>query len=463
MSVNVLLVEDDNAMREALQGILEAVPMNVVAAGNGNEALEALDSGPVDIIVSDINMPAMDGLSLLKKVTELGLNIPMIMMTAYGRIDQAVECIQSGAKDYLSKPFSPDRLVDLIQRYVVPTASFGDSFIAEDPASREVFKLAEKVAQSDSSVMILGESGTGKEVLARFIHDHSPRSSQPFVAVNCAAIPENMLEAILFGHEKGAFTGAHRAMPGKFEQADGGTLLLDEITEMDISLQSKLLRVLQERQVERLGSKQTLDLDVRVLATSNRELSQAVEEGVFREDLYYRLAVFPIRWKPLRERIMDIVPLANYFLDEHASRMNTCAPKLSLDAEKKLMAYRWPGNVRELDNVIQRALILSDANQISADDIFLDDESLHPSSESLESRHVSASQGGEDSSGVQDSGDLSDQVQSTEYRAILDTLKRNGGSKKKTAETLGISARTLRYKLAKMRERGIDVDGAAMI
>lgn len=247
-----------------------------------------------------------------------------------------------------------------------------DQPVAEDPISKRMFQLAAKVAASDSTVMISGESGTGKEVLARYIHQQSPRSDQAFVAINCAAIPENMLEAILFGHEKGAFTGAVASSPGKFEQANGGTILLDEISEMDPGLQSKLLRVLQEREVERVGGRKTIALDVRVIATTNRDLSDYVRENKFREDLYYRLTVFPMHWQPLRERTLDIMPLANALLKNHCRKMKLTGVTFAPDARDALMGHQWPGNVRELDNAIQRALVLHQGNVIHAGDLCLE-------------------------------------------------------------------------------------------
>jgi two-component system response regulator FlrC len=289
--------------------------------------------------------------------------------------------------------------------------------------------------------MVLGPSGSGKEVLARYIHQQSPRHAGPFIAINCAAIPENMLESTLFGYEKGAFTGAIAACPGKFEQAQHGTILLDEISEMDLNLQAKLLRVLQEREVERLGSRKTIKLDVRVIATSNRDLKKAVQDGLFREDLYYRLNVFPLRWTALWERPGDILPLAEHLLALHASQMGLPTPQLSEDARERLMAHPWPGNVRELDNVVQRALILCPEGLIGCEHLILEetDEELVRPLERL--------------SGEGLGGELKQQ----EHQIILDTLQDCNGSRKAVADRLGISPRTLRYKLAQMREAGIDL------
>ncbi|WP_372812029.1 sigma-54 interaction domain-containing protein, partial [Pseudoalteromonas nigrifaciens] len=334
------------------------------------------------------------------------------------------------------------------------------------------------------SVMVLGPSGSGKEVLARFIHDKSARAAKPFVAINCAAIPENMLEATLFGYEKGAFTGAIQACPGKFEQAQGGTILLDEITEMDLGLQVKLLRVLQEREVERLGSRKTIALDVRILATSNRDLKQAVANNQFREDLYYRLNVFPLMWRPLCERPGDIIVLAKHLIERHLIKAKQPLAILDKQAEQKLLSHTWPGNVRELDNVIQRALILRSGNSISEQAIFI--ENLAPSNfvvepaisesaltsayyDSKTTAVINDEKSGDEKLDeqtpneqksdllAQDTGSYKDELKDKEHRIILETLARCQGKRKDVAETLGISPRTLRYKLAQMRDLGISL------
>lgn len=308
--------------------------------------------------------------------------------------------------------------------------------------SRRMVELARRVAASDCTVLISGESGTGKEVLARFIHGNSPRAEQPFVAINCAAIPENMLEAILFGYERGSFTGAHASHPGKFEQANNGTLLLDEVTEMPLALQAKLLRVLQEREVERLGSRQPIALDVRVLATTNRALRAEVAAGRFREDLYYRLNVFPLTLSPLRERRDDVLPLAMRLLNGR-SKPGARIPALSADAAHRLLTYPWPGNVRELDNVMQRALILVSGPVIEPQHIQFECESL-PLHNTVTVLRV-------------DSSVLSNSLEHAERALILDALRAGNGNRREVAERLGISPRTLRYKLARLREAGVDV------
>lgn len=321
--------------------------------------------------------------------------------------------------------------------------------------SRRMVDLARRVAASDCTVLISGESGTGKEVLARFIHCVSPRAAQPFVALNCAAIPDNMLEAMLFGYERGSFTGAHAAYPGKFEQAQGGTLLLDEITEMPLSLQAKLLRVLQEREVERIGSRQTIALDVRVLATTNRSLRAEVAAGRFREDLYYRLNVFPLQLSPLRERRDDVLPLAMRLLTTR-SKPGARIPALSADAAHRLLTYPWPGNVRELDNVMQRALILVNGSVIDAEHIHFEHD-LYASSISPSAGTNAATNQTQSRS---DSAVLSDSLESAERGLILDALRVGNGNRREAAERLGISQRTLRYKLARLRDAGVHVPSA---
>ena len=332
--------------------------------------------------------------------------------------------------------------------------------VATDPVacsanSQRLADLARRVAASDCTVLIVGESGTGKEVLARFIHGRSPRSTRPFIAVNCAAIPENMLEAMLFGYERGAFTGAHAGHPGKFEQAQGGTLLLDEVTEMPLSLQAKLLRVLQEREVERLGGRTPIPLDVRVLATTNRRLREEVAAGRFREDLYYRLNVFPLAIAPLRQRRDDVLPLAMQLLSGRV-RAGERIPALSAEAAHLLLTYAWPGNVRELDNLLQRALILVNGPVIRPEHI-----QFELANDTTPAPAPAAPAGNtEATSSAASASSLADSLGQTERDLILDALRFGGGNRREAAERLGISPRTLRYKLARLREAGIDVPAA---
>jgi len=452
-SATVLIVEDDASLREALQETLELAGVDNEAVSSAEMALEKLARNQYCLVLTDVNMPGMDGFKLLKRIQTQFQYMPVVLMTAFGSIGKAVEAIRNGAVDYLVKPFEPRYLIDVIKRYVPVADSQVEEGepIAFDAVSVKLFHLAKRVAESDSTVLILGESGTGKEVLARFIHRHSCRSNKPFVAINCAAIPDNMLEAILFGHEKGSFTGAHQSSPGKFELANGGTLLLDEISEMSITLQAKLLRVLQEREVERVGGRQPIPLDVRVIATSNRKLEEEVRAGRFREDLYYRLNVFPLLWQPLRNRMADIVPLATHLLEKHCKRANKPALAFSEDAKLALQEYDWPGNVRELENVVQRALILHQGALIEAEDLMLPELNRQEDDACLVDELESQD----------DVGLLDHDLRQREVDVIVSTLKMMQGSKKKTAEKLGISARTLRYKLAKLREMGIDIDALA--
>ncbi len=450
----VLIVEDDTDLREALRDIIEQAGYRVWEAANGRTALDRVQGELPDMVISDVQMEGMDGHTLLRHLKRLHPELPVVLITAYGSIERAVEAMRDGAVDYLVKPFEAEVLVHMVSRYAQREPESSE-LVAEDPKSREIAALARRVAASDATVMITGESGSGKEVFARYIHDHSPRARRPFVAINCAAIPENMLEAVLFGYEKGAFTGAYKACPGKFEQANGGTLLLDEISEMDLGLQAKLLRVLQEREVERLGGNKLIPLDVRVLATSNRDMRRTVAEGRFREDLYYRLNVFPLNLPPLRERPGDIVPLARHLMRRRAKGHGP-VPKFTPEAEAALRAHRWPGNVRELDNVVQRALILHGDGLIRPEDLFFEsaavpaaaEQVLEPEPELEASMAAPASPRG---------GRLGETLRSREHRLILQALEEGGGSRKYAAEKLGISQRTLRYKLARMREAGIEI------
>lgn len=440
----ILLVEDDVDLRDAVSETLSLNGYAVEEAENGEEALTLLAAHAFSMVISDVNMPRVDGFQLLRKIAGDWPQTPVVIVTAYGNVENAVQAIRHGAVDFMEKPFSIEKLLDIVRKYVPETEAVdAEEPIAKDVESVKTFQLADKVAKTDSTVLIMGESGTGKEVLARYIHRHSLRADKPFIAINCAAIPENMLEAMLFGHEKGSFTGAHQSQPGKFELANGGTLLLDEISEMNISLQAKLLRVLQEREVERIGGKRPIPLDVRVIATTNRNLRSDVENGRFREDLYYRLAVFPLRWRPLRERRGDIIPLAEAILKKKGSQCSVPA-LLSDGAKDKLLTHRWPGNIRELENIMQRALILATGGIIEEEDIFIvEDDMVAQMEEGLF----------DDGKGL-----LDDDLRQREFQIIIETLKLEGGSKKNTAARLGISPRTLRYKLARMREHGIDIE-----
>ncbi len=481
----ILVAEDDWDLREALCDTLELGGFRVIPASSAEEALELFATRDIDMLVSDVNMGGMDGHELLQRIRVLAPLLPVLLITAYGSISRSVEAMRNGAVDYLVKPFDPQTLVDAVRQYVAaPVRGTDVEPIAEEASSKNLLAMARKVAVSDATVLISGESGTGKEVLARYIHLQSPRSDKTFVAINCAAIPENMLEATLFGHEKGAFTGAYNSSQGKFEQADGGTILLDEISEMDIGLQAKILRVLQEREVERVGGRKTISLDVRVIATTNRDLRQCVAQGTFREDLYYRLSVFPLQWLPLRERRKDIVPLAQRLLQRHGKKMARGSLSFDASAQQLLETYPWPGNVRELDNIIQRALIMQDGNVITAAGLAVDATGAQNNGLGSGFAHGAGSGAGSGAGrGVDNSaslmhtagtdaavemqaqeddgfgeGVLGSDLKQREFEIILQTLRQQGGRRKETAEVLGVSARTLRYKMARMRDSGINID-----
>lgn len=447
----ILVVEDDGALREAIVDTLQLGDFEVLSVDNGLSALAVLGEEEISLVFSDIRMDGMDGYALLQRLRALKPHLPVVLMTAYGTIEQAVSAMKDGAVDYIVKPFEASLLLEKAQRYLNVDASSEDDFVAVDAQTQKIKRLAQKVAASDASVMITGESGTGKEVLARYLHQQSGRAQCPFIAINCAAIPETMLEATLFGYEKGAFTGAIKSMPGKFEQAQKGTLFLDEIGEMNIELQSKLLRVLQEKEVERLGSDKPIQLDVRVLSATNINFEQAIKAHKFREDLYYRLNVFPLHLAPLRERPMDIIPIAERLIARHYAGAQL-VPSLTNEAKERLMGYAWQGNIRELDNVVQRAMVLQAGEWITAEDILLDARSLWQDvkeSETLTDEIVE--------SGLNEPVVMQD-LKEQEVKLILSTLKLQAGNRARTAEVLQMSPRTLRYKLAKLRDAGYDVD-----
>ncbi|WP_313514359.1 sigma-54-dependent response regulator transcription factor FleR [Pseudomonas sp.] len=460
MTAKVLLVEDDRALREALADTLVLAGHDFVAVDCAEAALAALHEHAVSLVLSDVNMPGMDGHRLLGLIRSRYPHLPVLLMTAHGAVERAVDAMRQGAVDYLVKPFDSKTLLELVERHALGRLGASEEGpVALEPASLQLLDLAARVARSDSTVMITGESGTGKEVLARYIHQQSPRAGKPFIAINCAAIPDNMLEATLFGHEKGSFTGAVSAQPGKFELAEGGTILLDEISEMPLALQAKLLRVLQEREVERVGARKPIALDIRVLATSNRDLLAEVAAGRFREDLYYRLSVFPLAWRPLRERTADILPLAERLLGKHVKKMNHAAVRFSEQAQACLTAHPWPGNVRELDNAIQRALILQQGGVIQPHDLCLTSPiGFAPMPAPLPLPVAAPSLVSTPPAAVEAAGDLGEDLRRREFQMIIETLRCERGRRKEAAERLGISPRTLRYKLAQMRDAGMDVE-----
>ncbi|GAB4443425.1 MAG: sigma-54 dependent transcriptional regulator [bacterium] len=422
---NVLAVDDDLEMRNALKEALERLDFNVVVAKDGEEALLKAQKEKFSLIVSDMMMPKMDGLSFLRQIRKMGLLVPVLIITGFGTIESAVEAMKLGAADYIMKPFSFDSLKKAIENLIPRVCEDKDLIYASDEM-KKIVNLATGLAQSDITVLIYGESGTGKEVLARFIHKNSKRSDKHFVAVNCAAIPENLLESELFGYEKGAFTGAVERRIGKFEKAQNGTILLDEIGEMAILLQAKLLRVLQEKEFDRVGGKEPVKIDVRVIATTNRDLKKECEKGNFREDLYYRLNVFPIKLPPLRERKEDIEVLSEHFLHKYNIKINKNIVGIEKEAMIKLKNHYWKGNVRELENVIQRAVFMCQKNYISSDDLYFEEEQAK-SNVSVENYKGS--------------------LRVVEKELIFKTLEETKWNKTKAADILGITVRTLRNKL----------------
>jgi two-component system response regulator AtoC len=387
MMERVLIVDDEEQMRELLAKVLEKNGYQVMTAGDGGQALTLLEKEPMDLVVTDVRMPGLDGMEALKAIKELNPEIVVIIMTAFGSIDQAVQAVKEGAYDYINKPFKIDEMLLTIKkaleerrlrhevtalRHELHTRYHFENLIGKSRAMQEVFSLIEQVASSRSTMMIYGKSGTGKELVARAIHYNSLRANKAFVPVNCAAIPSELLESELFGHEKGSFTGAIATKVGKFELATEGSLFLDEVGSMRLDLQAKILRALQEREIERVGGTRTIKIDVRVIAATNRDLKKAVEEGTFREDLYYRLDVVPITLPPLRQRRDDIPLLVEHFIAKYNREFNRRVKGFSAGATAALYQYDWPGNVRELENVIERAVALAQSETISLRELPLD-------------------------------------------------------------------------------------------
>ncbi len=420
----IMVVDDDKNMRDALKATIERSGYQVEVTGSPLEALNMLDKNEYALVITDMKMPRMSGLELLKNIRLKSISVPVLVITGFGTVENAVECMKLGAADYIMKPFDFKTLKQAIEKLTGETQRNQSEIITRDERMQYILRLAGEIARTDTTILITGESGTGKELLARYIHRLSNRADKRFVAVNCAAIPENLLESELFGHEKGAFTGATERKPGKFELANEGTLLLDEIGEMPPALQAKLLRVLQEREIDRLGSKEPVPVDIRVIATTNRNLTEEVEKGNFRADLYYRLSVFPIELPPLRERPADITLLAEHFLKLYGRQYGKPLKGIAPDAVKYLLSRQWKGNVRELENVIQRAVIMSQGEYLTVDVL------SNPVSER------NATGGGEFRT-----------LKEMEKEMILRTLKATDGNRTKAAEVLGISVRTLRNKL----------------
>jgi DNA-binding NtrC family response regulator len=446
---SILIIDDDESMKSALAESLESCGYATEAVDSGYEALILFKKRKFDLVLTDMRMPGMTGIEVLKVVKNMSPEIPVIVITAYGTVNTAVEAMKEGAAEFIMKPFSLDDLESVVKNVlnasetvisepeeILPISS---KIITRDPKLISILDMLRNVAKSRSSILIQGESGTGKELLARYVHQYSNRRNNPFVAVNCAAIPNNLLESEMFGYEKGAFTGASQKKLGKFELADTGTLLLDEISEMDIQLQAKLLRVIQESEVDRLGGNTPIPIDVRIIATTNTSLSAAIESKTFRSDLYYRLNVIPVKIPPLRERKSDILYLADHFLEKFGKEKGVKKPALSKEAAEFLAAYHFPGNIRELENIIERAVLMTQVRNIPLEALGFDSQinnempmeskisiDLHPPSPS-------------------DMHSLSETMtlKEAEKTLICDTLAKFNGNKTKAAKILGISVRTL--------------------
>ncbi|MBU4177138.1 MAG: sigma-54-dependent transcriptional regulator [Desulfurivibrionaceae bacterium] len=470
----ILIVDDEQNMRVALFEALSRNGHDVAVAENGQMALEMIAKHPPDLVVTDIKMPGMDGLELLRQVKALRPELPVVIMTGFATVDTAVEAMKQGAFDYLLKPFPVEVIEETVARVFAlgsklgqpsakpvghktgEVASFEKPIIGKSPKLLQLMARARSVASSKATVLILGESGTGKEVFARFIHNESDRRNGPFVALNCAALPEGLLESELFGHEKGAFTGAIVTKKGKFELADGGTLLLDEIGEIPLHLQAKLLRVLQEEEVDRLGGRAPCKIDVHVLATTNRDLEQAVKEGAFRQDLYYRLNVIPLKLPPLRERREDVGLLVDFFIRKYAAQYGKPEKKPSAGVWARLSDYDWPGNVREMENLIERAMLLSQGSDLELWDFWDDVEP--PARIDSPAVEVSPPSGhfavaAANTSAAMEIGTQT--LREVERQMILQALQANDNNRTHAAEILGISVRTLRNKLHEYRSQGM--------
>ena len=461
MSVRrILVVDDDPLSREFLTEAVQSLGRAATAAESGAAALSRLEDEPFDLVLTDLRMNGIDGLELCRLLSQSYPDLPVAVVTAHGTIEAAVEAMKEGASDFLLKPASPDALRLVIERiertrrleaendYLRQEAGGGMEapLIAESEELLEVLKSAARVARSKGTVLITGESGTGKERVAQYIHQASTRAEGPFIRVNCAALSESLLESELFGHERGAFTGAHKQRQGRFELADGGTLLLDELGDITPNMQAKLLRVLQEDEFERVGGTATLRVDVRVIAATNRDLAAEVADGRFREDLYYRLHVLPLHVPPLRERLADVLPLAEHLAEVHAQRNGLAVPEIAPDARERLIQWDWPGNVRELENVVQRAVLLGKEGSIAAADLVFGPSQRPDSAEGrsleLEDREVAMAI-------------ANNAMADVERVAILATLECTGGNKTEAARRLGVTARTLSNKMKIWRQAGL--------
>jgi len=446
MKKRILIVEDEDKLRRILELQLMDSGFEVLKAAKAEEALPLMDRA--DLILTDFKLPGMTGLDMLHLIRRQDSHVPVVVMTAFGTVENAVEAMKAGAADFLLKPFSLDHLTTVVNKALeirnlrdenrqlkeeLGRKYQWDNIVGRSTPMQQIFATILRVAPTRATVLLAGESGVGKDLIARAIHFHSPRKDRPFVKINCTAIPENLMESELFGYEKGAFTGAAVSKPGKFEQADTGTVMLDEIGDVPANIQVKLLRVLQEREFERLGSNKTQHIDVRVIAATNRDLRAALEDGTFREDLYYRLNVVPIEIPPLRERKEDIPYLAHHFVEKLGAEMGGNVTGVTEAAIDKLQQYSWPGNVRELENVIERSIVMALGEKLDVNDVRLD-MNLRP-------RHIP---GGEP---VLPEGMSLDTF---EQELIKNTLKRAEGNKSQAARMLGITRNALRYRLTQM-------------
>jgi len=430
---SILVVDDEKPQREILEAILTDAGYDLMTAASGEAALKIVKDKRFDLVLTDLKMTGMDGIELLQRLLAHDSSIIVILLTAHGSIDSAKEALRRGAFDYLEKPYDRETLLDTIRRALTKLESLDSEIISDSPEMESVKKMVLKVARSASTVLIRGESGTGKELIARAIHNQSPRSAEMFQAVNCAAINENLLESELFGHEKGSFTGAHAEKKGLFEVADRGTLFLDEIGELDISMQAKLLRALQEREIRRVGGTRPLKIDVRVVAATNRDLLAMVKDGRFRDDLYYRINVLSIDIPPLRERREDIPVLINFFLKKHTRNTSRLIRGLTTEARTVMLEYAWPGNVRQLESAIERAILLAEADLITVEDLPLEvRQEVRPQTEGafkLPPEGIS--------------------FEDFERNLILQAMDRTDYNITKAAKLLGLTFRTLQYRLEK--------------
>ena len=434
LSERILVVDDDELMCKSLCNAIRRKEYTVDSANDAFRALEKLSEKRFDIVISDIKMPQMNGLELLAKIKEQSPNTAVVMITAHGEIDSAIEAMKQGAFDYILKPFKTDQIIEVIEKILGHKPGLQEDFpeiITSAPKMLNILEMVDTVGKSDATVLISGESGTGKELVARAIHNHSDRADKAFIAVNCAAIPGDLLESELFGHERGAFTGAAARKEGKFELADEGTLLLDEVSELPFQLQAKLLRVLQEREIDRVGGKTPIKVDVRIISTTNENLEEKIKEGNFREDLYYRLCVIPIEIPPLRERKGDIHLLAKYFFREFCERNSKSITDISQSALEKLSQQEWPGNVRQLRNFMERAVILCSDRVLMPNHLF--PEYVEEDVSSQISLEVGTS------------------MYEAEKQLIVKTLQEVDNNRTKAAEILGITPRTIRNKLKEYR------------